>query len=264
MNKTELIEEFIAGYCANVAEGFHSRWENHIPEIFRHGISETIGGLTSRQATLGLEMAQNPGIWNAHVAPIVLRTMIDTHITLAWILESPADRSQAYIDYGLGQERLNLEYFKNEAEKIPEDEFDEALQEVIDFKTSWLDAQRYDWAIEVNVGAWSGKSTREMAKEADCDGLYKFAYTQFSGAAHSMWHHVARFNLVPCTNPLHKTHRMPVILSSPVDPDYLYRSAKYVARTYSLISEKLDLESDVPLPSRYFADNFPCLSKEEE
>ena len=31
-----------------------------------------------------------------------------------------------------------------------------------------------EWAIEVNVGSWSGKSAREMAQEADCESLYKF------------------------------------------------------------------------------------------
>jgi hypothetical protein len=262
-NKRDSLEEFVVGYCNVVKAGFRERWDKYRPEIYNNEISEAIGGLAARQATLANEIARNPGIWNGHIAPVILRCMTDTHITLAWILTDPKDRSREYIRFGLGQEKLYLEYLQNEADQIPEGEIDGRLEELIELRKSWLNSQLMEWAIEVNVGSWSGKTTREMATEAGCESLYKFAYVPFSGPAHSMWQHVGIYNVVPCKNPLHKNHRIPVIPEMRLDPDYLYRSAKYVSRTYELLSEKLDLDCDVPLPVDYFVDNHPFKSTDE-
>lgn len=251
------IGKFIAEYCSNVVEGFNKRWELYTPDIYQSEISEAIWGLTSRQATLSLEVARNPGTWNPHIAPIILRAMIDAHITLAWIVASPENRAKEYIRFGLGQEKLHLEYLQNEADQIPEGEHDEPLEELIKMKKSWLNSQLMEWAIEVNVGSWSGKSAREMAQEADCESLYKFAYVPFSGPAHSMWQHVGIFNMAPCTNPLHKNHRIPLLMDFDPDPDYLYRSAKYVSRTYDLLTQKMGLKVDIRRPVDFFVEQHP-------
>jgi hypothetical protein len=251
------MEEFITGYCDAVRAGLRERWSNYKPEIYNNETSEAIGGLVARQATLAIEFATNPGIWNGHIAPLVLRCMTDTHITLAWILESPLERSREYIRFGLGQEKLFIEYLENEAEQAPADELDERIEEMIEVRKNWLSSQLMEWAIEVNVGSWSGKSTRDMAIEAGCEGLYKFAYVPFSGPAHSMWQHVGIYNVVRCENPLHKNHRIPAMPELRIDPDFLYRSAKYVSRTYDLLSGKLGLRCDTMLPVAYFAERHP-------
>lgn len=261
-NPAANIEEFIPGYCDVVRAGFQERWSQYTPEIYHNEISDAIGGLGARQATLAIELARNPGIWNGHIAPIILRCMTDTHITLAWILGAPLERSKEYIRFGLGQEKLYLEYLHNEAEQIPDGETNEGLDEMIKIRKEWLNSQLMEWAIEVNVGSWSGKSTREMATEAGCESLYKFAYVPFSGPAHSMWQHVGIYNVVPCQNPLHKNHRIPVIPEIELDPDYLYRSSKYVSRTYDLLSEKLNLRCSIPLPVDYFANKHPFLKRD--
>ncbi|HWG11139.1 MAG TPA: DUF5677 domain-containing protein [Rhodanobacteraceae bacterium] len=255
-------EEFLSGYCKVVNDGFWSRWNQHTPEIYNNEVSEAIGGLVARQATLAIELARNPGIWNGHVAPLILRCMTDTHITLAWIVDAPQERSKEYIRFGLGQEKLFLEFLQNEADQIPEGEIDdEQLKEFIEIKKDWLQSQLMEWAIEVNVGSWSGKSAREMASETDCESLYKFAYIPFSGSVHSMWQHVGIYNVVHCKNPLHKNHRVPIIPELRSDPDYLYRSSKYVTRTYELLSRKLNLHCDVILPVEYFVDHQPFGSR---
>lgn len=176
---------------------------------------------------------------------------------MAWILGAPLERSKEYIRFGLGQEKLFIEYLENEADQAPAGELDERIEQMIEVRKGWLNSQLMEWAIEVNVGSWSGKSTRDMAVEAGCEGLYKFAYVPFSGPTHSMWQHVGIYNVVPCESPLHKNHRIPVIPDLKLDPDYLYRSAKYVSRTYELLSEKLHLECDIPLPVVYFVDKHP-------
>lgn len=258
------LAEFLAGYCNNIAVGLHSRWDAYLPDIYSNEISETIGGLAARQATLAIEIAQNPGIWNGHIAPLILRCMTDAHITLAWILESPMERSREYVSYGLGQQKLFLEYLKNESDTAPEGELDDQVAKLIEMGETWLNSQIMEWAIEVNVGSWSGTSVRDMALEAKCESIYKFAYVPFSGPAHNMWHHVGLYNVVPCDNPLHKHHRIPIIWAPKLDPDFLYRSSKYVSRTFSLLDDKLDTSSSEQLPVDYFFQHFPRSAKVQE
>ena len=47
-----------------------------------------------------------------------------------------------------------------------------------------------------------------MAEEAHCLDFYNHVYQEFSAGTHSTWHHVARFNLKECENPLHRYHRV--------------------------------------------------------
>lgn len=249
------LQAFVNEYCENVKKGFLERWETVTPKIYNSESTDTIGCLGARQATLAIELARSPGIWNGHIAPLILRCMTDAHITLAWIVDSPEDRSKEYIRYGLGQEKLFIEYLENEPREEAGSVVDDQIDQLIEVRKDWLNAQLAEWAIEVNVGSWSGKSTRDMAKEADCESLYKFAYVPFSGVAHNMWQHVGIYNAETCVNPLHKYHRLPRIEPVRLDPDYLYRASKYVSRTYELLDKKLGTSSSRPLPVDFFADH---------
>jgi hypothetical protein len=155
--------------------------------------------------------------------------MVDNYITFAWILKDVSDRSKKFILYALGQEKLEIEHRKEyEISKGRDPEKDPILQA----KTAWIDSQRFHFLTDVDVGSWSGMSTREMAEQAGCADIYHFAYTPFSAAAHSMWNHVAKYNMTQCENPLHRMHRVPVDAELDMDPDYLYRSAKYVDKLF--------------------------------
>lgn len=255
MNK---VMEVMQSYCDVVKKGLDERWEKLPVEIYDTETYETIGGLMARQATLSIELAMSPSIWNGHIAPLVLRCMTDAHITLAWILGDPSERAKKYILYGLGQEKLQIEHLKADAEQD-----DEQIRKMIEIKESWLNAQRRDFIIEVNVGNWAGLNTRDMAKESNCEGLYKFAYTPFSGVAHNMWQHISIYNLKPCSNPVHKYHKVPTIREAPTEPDFVYRSAKYVDRTYEAVDNKYGLNIETKMPLDHFVDEFDKLHDQE-
>jgi hypothetical protein len=250
------IWEFVTEYCDNVQDGFSDRWSKIKPDIYHKHIHESIGALLARQATLSIELAKAPSMWNGHVAPLILRCMTDAFITLAWILEEPLDRSTKYVHYGLGQEKLYIEYLEHDLQESPDaDDDDAAIKEMVRIRKEWLNSQLAEWATEVNVGAWSGMSTREMAKEIGRESLYKFAYVPFSGPAHNMWQHVGIYNMRRCKNALHKYHLVPSIASAPLHPDFMYRSAKYLSQTYELFDEKMNVKSGVPLPVDFFVSH---------
>lgn len=249
------IMEVMQSYSSIVEKGMNERWEKLPLELYESETYEVIGGLMARQATLSIELAMSPSIWNGHLAPLVLRCMTDAHITLAWILFEPTERSKKYILYGLGQEKLQIEHLRAEADKD-----DEQVHKMIEIKESWLNDQRRDFMTEVNVGNWAGLNTRQMAIEAGCEGLYKFAYTPFSGNAHNMWQHVSIYNLKPCINPLHKYHKVPEIRKVPIEPDYVYRAAKYIDRTYEAVDEKFKLDIKTKMPLNYLVEEYNKLN----
>lgn len=244
------ILELMRRYCENVEKGYQVRWKKLPVELYDSETYEVFGGLMARQATLTTYLALSPPIWNGHIAPLILRSMTDAHITLSWILNDPSERAKKYILYGLGQEKLLIEHYKAHP-----DNQDKDMQEMIEMKSAWLNSQRQDYSIEVNVGNWTeGPSVRQMAQECGCEELYKFVYTPCSGATHNMWQHTSTHNLKPCMNPLHKYHKVPDIIEIPSDPDYVYRSARYVSKSYAAIDKAFGLSIKVKLPEDFFIE----------
>ena len=263
-NKNKLLEDFVKKYTDITQAGFDERWKQITPDIYEKHMHECIGALLARQATLSIEMAMSPSTWNPHVAPLFLRCMIDAYITLAWILEDPRERSEEYIHYGLGQEKLYIEYLKESLDEDLDSYDAEGIKNLIEMRESWLNNQLAEWATEVNVGSWSGISTREMAKQIGRESIYKHAYVPFSGSAHNMWQHVGIFNIKPCNNPLHKGHVVPTIRGISPHPDFMYRSAKYISITFELFDEKMGIKCEVPLPDDFLIDHPLFTGKEED
>ena len=169
--------------------------------------------------------------------------MADVHINVAWLLLDPAERCLKFISFGLGQAKLELEHRRAEiGDRDPTAEAaasSEALQ-------GWIDGQRANFLQDVDLGKWAGLSVRQMADEAGCLDFYNFVYTPFSACAHSMWHHIARYNLVACDNPLHRYHRRP--MSPALEPDfhYLLLAAKYWDKTLAAFDRQFGIAVAYP------------------
>lgn len=242
MTKSELAEklgELVEQYQKFSLQELNETWSKLPLDLDRNEVFEVIGALLARQVTVANQIAKSPNIWNHHVAPVLLRTMADTHITLAWILKNPLERSQKFIYFGLGQTKLELEHRKAHLRSDGTDLESDPSVKVLE---QWIDSQRWTFLTEVNVGSWSELSTREMAQEAGCLDFYRYAYTPFSGATHSMWHHVSRLNLKQCSSPLHRYHRVPDVPDLAADTFYLYLAAKYCEKSFSLIRSEFTIE----------------------
>lgn len=234
---SDFIKDTVEGYIERATAELFDRlnsWPQAAAEVELH---EVVGALAARQAQLTFELACSPGMWNPHVAPLFLRAMCDVYITTAWILEAdPRKRAREFILHGLGQIKLELEHRKaNPTPTENELQFIDALEE-------FAQRQRHLFLTEVNVGSWSGKSTRAMAEESGCLDFYNYVYTPFSACVHSTWQHVSRFNLEPCGNPLHRLHNIPVVqhFLHPAPQD-LWLAAKYLDKLFHLLDAKLTL-----------------------
>lgn len=232
------LEPLIVSYRDDVDAEFTARLAVWQPDFTHVQVHEVIGGLLGRQATLVKEIAGAPSLWNGHAAPFLLRAMADVHINLAWLLLDPPTRCLKYISFGLGQAKLELEHRRAEiGTRTPTEEERASL----DAREAWINVQRATFLQDVDLGKWSGLSVRQMAEEADCLDFYHYVYTPFSGCAHSMWQHVAIYNLKPCDNPLHRYHRVPYSPMLAPDIDYLMLAAKYWAKSLGAFDKALSL-----------------------
>lgn len=200
------VEDLAAEYRRLAEADLADRWSAWKLDLSKAEVHEVIGGLLARQVTLATHLVAAPPIWTHDLGPILLRAMADVHVTLAWILEDPETRARAFIAWGLGQAKLELEQRKAwAAAKGKEiDELMKGLEE-------WIDSQRWSFLTEVDLGSWTGKKTRDMAKEVGLEDFYEHVYQPFSAATDSTWRHIQRFNLQPCDRVLHRYHLLPFV-----------------------------------------------------
>lgn len=255
MKDKDYFIQFIQEYEDYLTSSFNELWSAIEIESNKLEAYSVIGGLLSRQVTLSMQMARSPNVLNGHVAPLFLRAMTDLHITLAWIMLDLEERSKKYILYGLGEEKLLVEHYKKGIEEFPDNPDNEKLIQLIDLKMNWINSQRRDFFVEVNLGHWAQLDYRKMAQEADCEDLYKFAYKPFSHGAHNMWPHVSIYNCKLCKNPLHRHHLIPDLFEIPLDLDFLFRSCKYVDKAYKLFIDKFGLHLN-KTPLEWWDDYF--------
>ena len=236
------LSQAIRAFVEHLAAQVHDRWADWAHGHEKRHIHEVVGGLLARQATLACELASNPSIWNPHSAPLFLRSMVENCITIAWILIAPDERAKQFIAYGLGQENLLLEQAKADLRATGDDPNKDSRIEAWE---QWLNGQRYTFLTEVNVGNW-GPNLREMAEAAGLIELHRQDYARWSSATHSMWHHVVRFNLRDCTNPLHGYHRVPTVGGLPPVVELLQHAAEYVDTAIHLLDEATGTRMDDP------------------
>jgi Family of unknown function (DUF5677) len=215
------------------------RWHLNLNELEKF---EVVGALLARQTTLAIEIAIAPTIWTPHIAPILLRSMADVFITLAWILQDPNARSIKFIEDGLGAIKLENAHRKREIETTTDPEKIRTLQLMHDYWDEWMRSQKMSAFIEINLGSWSGLSARKMAEEAGFLDFYNYVYQPFSAAVHSNWAHISDKNSVICENPAHRMHRIPAIVETGLDPYWLWLAEKYLQKTFAHFDQATGVE----------------------
>lgn len=163
----------------------------------------------------------------------------DDGCTHHFVLDSsrPEGPARQYIDHGLGQAVLALEHRKKEMESADADS-KEKVAKIISAAEKWINAQKWSFLVDVNVGAWSGKTARQMSEEAEILDFYNYVYTPFTQCVHSTWYHVGCYNSGPSGSPLTGQLWMPRIAESISDIWNLHLAAKYLDKTFCMFDEK--------------------------
>lgn len=237
----ENIRRVSTAFVGNARSDLQRRWAALPRDLEHRELHEVVGGLLSRQVTLAAQLAMAPTSWNGHVGPLFLRAMAEVHITLVWIFKEPTTRARDFVLHGLSEEKLRIEHRREDQTAVAAANPEE-YEGMLAAMEAWVEEQRVLHLVEVNLGSWSGKSTRAMAEEAGCLDFYNYVFAPFSTCVHSMWNHVARYDLVQCDNPLHQYHRVARSTDRPLDLDYLRLVARYLDKSQRQFDRHFGLE----------------------
>lgn len=240
MGKQIDFQKYLEDYIENLGEDLKKRWNTWEKNLDETEIYEVIGGLMARQVSIANEFSRSANLWNPNIAPILLRSMIDNYLNFCWILLQPLERSQKFIYFGLGQDKIQLAHRKLFQESNPSEE----NQQIIDSIEGWINSQNYEFLTIVNVGSWSEKSVREMATETNELELYNYVYQPFSNVAHNSWSHIGKYNLGVSDNPLHRFAKVPAIYQYKCDFYYMDLAMKYVDKMFQKFDAVLQMKID--------------------
>lgn len=238
------LEKTIIAFRNEARKELHDRlrlWKLNLDVLEFH---EVVSALLARQVTLAADLASAPQIWTSHAATLFLRAMADVYITLAWIFENPLERAKKFVEDSLGAVKLEIAHRKIEQEKLGND--DPRVKKMIEFWEVWLSSQRIPDLVEVNLGNWSGTTTRKMAEEAGCLDFYNYVYQPFSSAVHSSWQHLDTNNLVYCMNPTHRFHKLAVSVDIEPSVHWPILAAKYLKKAFDLFDLKTQVVCELP------------------
>lgn len=245
------IKPVLDSYIKNVTSELKTRWNNWPKNLMENNVYEVVSGILSRQSSLSMQLALNMNIWNEEIAPIILRTMADNHINLAWILIKPKEHSEKFILHGLGQLKLQLEHRKN---NIPKDNSE--MKELLAREEEFINSQRYTFLTDINLGSWSGLNTRKMAEESNLIDFYNYVYQPFSNCTHSTWAHIAKYNLRVSENPLHRFLKQPTIIDFECHISYMEIGAKYLEKSFRAFDDKFELGIKIESSYKQFIVDF--------
>jgi len=142
--------------------------------------------------------------------------MIDARIVIAWLLQqNDPELFRAFKDYGLGKRKLFKLQLEDlmDREELSIGEDNAALHKRLEAEVNQDVMEEF---IKIDVGAsFSGKTIRQMAKEADLAELYTLSYQPLSTEAHGEWGSLIAIDLRHCGNPLHRYHRLGTFGTSP-------------------------------------------------
>lgn len=228
-------------YKDELFQEIKDKWYSSKIDLSQPNKSEILGGLIARQGRLTSSIATDYNLWSMDLGRIVLRCMVDTHITLAWLTKNGGEREyKQFVTYGLGQEKLFIEHLSSYM-----DESNEIMgytRDHVEYYRDWVNSQIMTDVLPVNVGSWIKKTTREMAQESDCMQIYNLSYTPMSSVIHGMWNTIAKVNLNFCINPLHRFHRLPSLEEPPIYFNLIQHAAEVMDKSFKIWEEAMGID----------------------
>ena len=138
-----------------------------------------------------------------------LRVLSETLIVLTWMSKAAPGIYERYQNYGRGKAKLLQRHLESVAATFPEGppEYVERALQHFEKKLGGEWGQEFQ---EVSLDTtFSGRSVRDMAREAGLEDEYRYMYQSASGAAHGEWWAIEDYSMQRCLNPLHRFHLIP-------------------------------------------------------
>lgn len=173
---------------------------------------EILLGLFSRITRLYIIFLSDLYLWSRDLSGIFLRCIVDTLITFAFLIRKGTEQDfKRFVDYSDGKEKLLLlhlqDTFKNDKSI-----HSETYEQISDKLGGGIITELTD----IDLSSWSKKKSRNLAKLAGLERYYKLVYDPASADIHGTWHSLKNTNLTYCQISLHRYHRLPSYIESPL------------------------------------------------
>ncbi len=150
--------------------------------------NDVLTALCIRQAILTKQLATTPSLWNDHIGPLLLRTITELHITVAWLRRDPTSRAHRFVAGSVHAVQAELrERYREVRSRAPTSD----ERAMLDGQERWI-AHQATALHRTGVAITPLPPVDRLAEEAGCSDYYRSVYAPFDGQARSLWHHVER------------------------------------------------------------------------
>lgn len=216
-------------YFNDDLKSIRSNWVGELNNSYKF---EVCSSLFSRISTITFDLLTNISFLMIPYPFILLRCISESYILLRWLCEKGGREEYIkFIEYGLGQEKLYIEHLKSI--DAPDDS---ELLETIQYRERWLETNKYEFLIPVNVSNNPfDLSIRDMAIEVGDKDFFDFEYSLYSNFTHGHWNSISRLYMTTCLNPLHGLHLVPFLHPQTVDFKMIDKILNYYELSLDLI-----------------------------
>ena len=222
--------DLVVGYLDRVAAQYKY-------DLYDTTRDEILLGLFSRLTRLYVLYVSHPNLWAGDLSGIFLRCLVDTGITLAYLLKKGTDDDfQNFKKYGEGKEKLLMLHLQDtyKGGRTIEDKDVAAI-------AAELGGGIYPELIEIDLAGWTKKNARQLALDAQFEKHYKLIYDPASSDIHGTWTSLKKSNLIYCENPLHRYHRLPIFFDPPLFLQSVRAAQEIYLKCFKVSKDKLKL-----------------------
>jgi hypothetical protein len=234
--------ELLRRNASIAVEYVDSLWSKVRCDLYSPERDEILLGLFSRMTRLYVVIGADPNLWARDIAGIMLRCLVDTAVTFAYLVSAGTDQEFSdFIRYGEGKEKLLMLHLQ---ETYPD-------RESLEGKDATRIAEELGGGfapelIDIELDNWTKKSARDLAIAAGLEEFYRLVYDPTSPDVHGTWMSLKRSNLSRCAEPLHRFHRLPSYMEPPLHANTIIAAQRIYQRCVAVAVAKLGF----PTPSQ--------------
>ena len=196
------------------------------PDLYEPKRDEVLFGLLARVTRLYCLFCEDINLWARDVGAIFLRCLADTAITFCYlVIRGNLNDFSRFIEYGEGQQKLMMLHLQD---NHPDEKSLEGLS--VD-EWSQIHEGFFPELLDIELGHWTKKDSRKLAKEIGMEGLYRLVYTPASNDLHGSWLSLKYSNLIHCKEALHRFHRIPTY----TEPPFFINMAEVARKLYEAV-----------------------------
>ncbi len=223
------ISPILSRYEDGARTEFYKLVETWPEELSEKPVPRVLGALVARQTTLALSLVSYHSLWNHHLAPLILRSLLENWLKIEWLIRDP-------VRHACGIAKADLTGAKTKVQRIAAKKnpgTKERAEEIVDLLTT--EEQMFQSEQKTII-----VDPRTMANKAGGEALiaYRRHHVLFSSCVHSSWNHIARFNLTIDPNPLHRYPFIPMWKEIVADLNFPLLAAEYCDKAFHSVTRE--------------------------